>query len=103
MISATHEYVRIPLFVAPLSVLIPPNNRYNLANVNVPMDDTHTLFHFIAWGEGEDVPDAAAWREFCGAEPGHDIDPWFRKRRNRANNYLQYRMGTKEGTSLTGV
>ncbi|HWH39501.1 MAG TPA: Rieske 2Fe-2S domain-containing protein, partial [Usitatibacter sp.] len=40
--SATHDYIRVSLFVAPFTVLIPPNNLYNLANVNVPVDDTST-------------------------------------------------------------
>ena len=34
--SQTHDYVRITAFVAPITVLIPPNNVYSLANVNVP-------------------------------------------------------------------
>src|SRR5262249_13084235 len=37
--SETHEYIRVSLFVAPSTVLIPPNNLYRLANVNVPIDD----------------------------------------------------------------
>src|SRR5205823_338088 len=49
--AATHQYVRTTLFVAPITVLIPPNDVYNVANVNVPIDDTRTMFHFIAWSE----------------------------------------------------
>ncbi len=100
--SATHDYVRTSLFVAPSTVLIPPNNRYNLANVNVPMDDTHTMFYFIAWGDGEDVPTPAEWRDFCGAIPGVDLDPQWRKKRNRDNNYLQDREAMK-GDDFTGI
>ena len=33
---ATHDYLRITLFVAPFTVLIPPNNRYNLSILNMP-------------------------------------------------------------------
>ena len=51
--EATHMYVRTTLFIAPFTVQIPPNNLYNLAIQQVPMDDTHTAFHFIAWG-GDD-------------------------------------------------
>jgi phthalate 4,5-dioxygenase oxygenase subunit len=43
-----NDYVRISVFVSPFTVLIPPNNLYNVANINVPIDDTHTMFHFIA-------------------------------------------------------
>jgi phthalate 4,5-dioxygenase oxygenase subunit len=100
--SATHDYVRISVFVAPFTVLIPPNNMYNLANVNVPCDDTHTTFYFIAWGTGEGVPTAAQWREFCGATPGKDLDAQWRKVRNRANNFLQDRAAMKAG-DFTGI
>ena len=100
--SETHDYVRISLFVAPSTVLIPPNNRYNLANVNVPMDDTHTTFYFIAWGTGEGVPTPAEWRDFCGATPGVDLDARWRKKRNRDNNYLQDREAMK-ADDFTGI
>src|SRR5436190_8279313 len=72
--SGTHDYVRVSLFVAPTTVVIPPNDRYRLANVNVPMDDTHTMFYFLAWGGGDGVPGPAEWRAFCGATPGVDLD-----------------------------
>ena len=105
--SATHDYVRVSLFVAPSTILIPPNNRYNLANVNVPMDDTHTMFYFIAWSAGsgaedEGAPSPAEWREFCGATPGVDLDAQFRKARTRDNNYLQDRAAMKAG-DFTGI
>ena len=51
--AATNDYMRITVFVAPVTVLIPPNNLYNVANINVPIDDTHTMFYFIAWNEDE--------------------------------------------------
>jgi phthalate 4,5-dioxygenase oxygenase subunit len=101
--SATHDYVRVSLFVAPSTVIIPPNNLYRVANVNVPMDDTHTMFYFIAWGEGDGVPAPAEWRAFCGATPGVDLDMNWRKQRTRENNFLQDREAMKEGTSFTGI
>jgi phthalate 4,5-dioxygenase oxygenase subunit len=33
--AATHDYLRITLFVAPFTVLIPPNPRYNLSILNI--------------------------------------------------------------------
>ena len=103
MNSATHDYIRVSLFVAPFTVLIPPNNMYNLANVNVPMDDTNTSFYFIAWsdqpGAGIDVE---AWRKFCGAQPGVDLDARWRKKRNWDNLYLQDRQAMKLG-DFTGI
>jgi phthalate 4,5-dioxygenase oxygenase subunit len=103
MNSATHDYIRVSLFVAPFTVLIPPNNMYNLANVNVPCGDTATTFYFIAWS---DAPgggiDAEAWRKFCGAQPGIDLDHRWRKKRVWDNFYLQDRGAMKAG-DFTGI
>ena len=69
--AAKNDYVRVTVFVAPIVVLIPPNNLYNVANINVPIDDTHTMFHFIAWNEsGPPGVEQEAWRKFCGAQVG---------------------------------
>ncbi len=47
MNAATHDYVRMTVYVAPFIALIPPNNSYNVATVLGPTDDTHhrVLFH----------------------------------------------------------
>jgi phthalate 4,5-dioxygenase oxygenase subunit len=99
-------YVRTTLFVAPFTVLIPPNTRYNLAILNVPLDDTHTMFYFIAWStrEGGGI-DQEAWRKFCGAQPGVDLDASYRHRRNRDNGYLQDRNAMRLGdfTGMRGI
>lgn len=98
----THDYIRISLFVAPFTVLIPPNNRYNLANVNVPVDDTHTTFYFVAWSDTGPGIDVEAWRKFCGAQPGIDLDHRWRKKRTWDNFFLQDRKGMKLG-DFTGI
>jgi phthalate 4,5-dioxygenase oxygenase subunit len=97
----THDYVRLTLFVAPFTVLIPPNNLYNVANVNVPIDDTHTAFHFIAWG-GAEPPHLEVWRKFNAAQVGVDVDLRFRKVRTRDNDYMQSRLAMKTG-DFTGI
>jgi phthalate 4,5-dioxygenase oxygenase subunit len=102
MNSATHDYVRVSLFVAPFTVLIPPNNMYNLANLNVPIDDTNTMFYFIAWSDSGAGIDVEAWRKFCGAQPGIDLDHRWRKRRNKDNFHLQDRQAMKLG-DFTGI
>jgi len=101
---ATHDYLRITLFVAPFTVLIPPNDRYNLSILNIPIDDTNTMFYFIAWSEGEGI-DARAWREFCRAQVGIDLDASFLPIRTCANNYLQDRQAMKAGnhTGIDGI
>jgi phthalate 4,5-dioxygenase oxygenase subunit len=83
-------------------VLIPPNNLYNLANVNVPRDDTSTTFYFIAWSDTGPGIDPEAWRKFCGAQVGIDLDAKYRKLRTRDNNYLQDRNAMKSG-DFTGI
>jgi phthalate 4,5-dioxygenase oxygenase subunit len=102
--AETHDYLRITLFVAPFTVLIPPNDRYRLSILNIPIDDTHTMFYFIAWSEAEGI-DQDAWRKFCGAEIGVDLDSAFRPLRNKANNYMQDREAMKRGshTGITGI
>jgi phthalate 4,5-dioxygenase len=101
--SATHDYIRTTLFVAPYTVLIPPNNLYNLAILHIPQDDTHTYFYFVAWA-GADKPgiDQEAWRKFCGAQVGVDVDRKFRKFRTRDNDWLQDRQAMRLG-DFTGI
>ena len=101
MDASTHDYLRITLFVAPFTVLIPPNDLYNLSILNIPLDDTNTMFYFISWSDGEGIAQDA-WREFCGAQVGVDLDASFRRTRTRANNYLQDREAMKLG-SHTGI
>jgi phthalate 4,5-dioxygenase oxygenase subunit len=72
--AAVSDYVRSTVFVAPATALIPPNNLYNVANINVPQDDTHTAFYFIAWGHPSQTPDTATWRRFLGQTVGVDLD-----------------------------
>ncbi len=102
--AGTHDYLRITLFVAPFTTLIPPNNLYNLAILNIPQDDTHTLFYFIAWSDKEGI-DQEAWRKFCGAQIGIDLDNNFRRIRTLANDFLQDRSAMKLGnfTGITGI
>jgi phthalate 4,5-dioxygenase oxygenase subunit len=101
--GATHDYVRITVFVAPFTSLIPPNNVHNLSILNIPLDDTNTWLYMIAWA-GEDKPGIGqeAWRKFCGAQLGIDLDPQYRKLRNLQNNYLQDRKAMKLG-DFTGI
>jgi phthalate 4,5-dioxygenase oxygenase subunit len=101
-----HQYVRTTLFIAPFTVLIPPNNRYNLAQMLVPIDDVNTMFYWIAWH-----PDPAkgitqeAWRRFCAATVGEDLDENYRKKRRLENRFLQDRAAMKHGdwTGIKGI
>lgn len=102
--AATHDYVRTTVFVAPFTVLIPPNNMYNVANVNVPMDDTTTAFYFIAWGHPSTTPETETWRRFLRQTVGVDLDARYRPLRNEENRFWQDRQAMKAGnfTGITG-
>jgi phthalate 4,5-dioxygenase oxygenase subunit len=100
--ASTHDYVRSTVFVAPSSALIPPNNHYNVANINTAIDDTHTAFHFIAWGSVESTPDTAAWRKFLHTEVGVDLDASFHPLRSVANDFWQDRQAMASG-NYTGI
>jgi phthalate 4,5-dioxygenase len=99
----THQYVRTTLFIAPFTVLIPPNDQYRLAQMLVPVDDLNSMFYWVAWH-----PDAAKgisqeeWRSFCAATVGTDLDSNYRKLRNFSNNYMQDREAMKRG-DFTGI
>ena len=99
----THDYVRTTLFIAPFTVLIPPNNQYNLAQMLVPLDDVNTMFYWVAWH-----PDPAKgisqkdWRRFCAAEVGVDLHENFTKKRTLKNRYQQDREAMKRG-DFTGI
>jgi phthalate 4,5-dioxygenase len=99
-----NNYVRSTVFVAPATALIPPNNLYNVANINVAMDDTHTAFYFMAWGHPSQTPDTDTWRRFLGQQIGPDLDDTFRPLRSRANKFWQDRAAMKAGnfTGITG-
>ena len=100
----TQAYVRTTVFIAPFTVLIPPNDQYKLAQMLVPVDDVTCMFYWIAWHETKGIGQEA-WRKFCAAEVGPDLDADYRKLRNLANNYGQDRAAMKAGdfTGITGI
>ena len=97
----THNYIRVTLFVAPFTVLIPPNDQYKLAQMLFPIDDENTMFYWIAWHETAGIAQDE-WRKFCAAEVGVDLDANYRKIRNLDNRFLQDRAAMKRG-DFTGI
>jgi phthalate 4,5-dioxygenase oxygenase subunit len=97
----THDYIRTTLFIAPYTVLIPPNDQYNLAQMLVPIDDLNTMFYWVAWHETKGI-DQDSWRKFCGAQVGIDLDDNYRKIRTLENRFLQDRTAMKAG-DFTGI
>ena len=68
----------------------------------VPIDDENTMFYWVAWHPEKGIS-TDAWRKFCGAEIGKDVEPiTFKKMRNAGNNYLQDRVAMKDG-DFTGI
>jgi phthalate 4,5-dioxygenase oxygenase subunit len=100
----SNEYIRTTLFVAPFTVLIPPNDQYNLAQMLFPIDDTNTMFYWVAWHETKGI-EQESWRKFCAAQVGIDLDENYRKVRTLSNNFLQDRQAMKLGdfTGITGI
>src|SRR5438128_5814902 len=99
----TNQYVRTTLFIAPFTVLIPPNDQYNLAQMLVPIDDVNTMFYWIAWHpDPKKWISQEEWRRFCAATVGEDIDEQFMKKRTLVNRYLQDRAAMKRG-DFTGI
>ena len=100
--AQTNDYVRSTVFVAPATALIPPNNLYNVANVNVPCDDVTTAFYFIAWGHPSHTPETETWRKFLGQRLGVDLAQDYTPLRNRQNMFWQDRQAMKAG-NFTGI
>jgi phthalate 4,5-dioxygenase oxygenase subunit len=100
----TSDYIRITLFVAPFTVLIPPNDQYKLAQMLFPIDDENTMFYWVAWHETKGIAQNT-WRRFCAATVGIDLDANYRKIRNLDNRFLQDRGAMKQGdfTGITGI
>ena len=102
MNADVEDYVRVTIYVAPFYALIPPNSDYRSAQVNVPIDDENTMFHFIAFSKGNTAPDQEEYRKILGAQIGIDINERYEPVRNAANNYLQDRQAMKNG-NFTGI
>jgi phthalate 4,5-dioxygenase len=102
----TDQYVRTTLFIAPFTVLIPPNNQYKLAQMLVPIDDVNTMFYWIAWHpDPKKGITQQAWRRFCAATMGEDLNPDYTKKRTLQNRYQQDRAAMKRGdfTGMKGI
>ena len=101
----THEYARVTVYIAPFTLLTPPNASFSLVQYVTPMDDTHTMFHFVAWSD-DSLPghgiDQEVWRARSGSRVGIDVDKNYRNLRTLENRHLQDRQAMKEG-SFSGI
>ncbi|MGD9944728.1 MAG: Rieske 2Fe-2S domain-containing protein, partial [Burkholderiaceae bacterium] len=100
-----NDYARIATFIAPFTVLTPPNATYSAIQFIVPRDDEHCTFYFIAWTDDQtagDGVDEATWRERMGGRVGIDLDDDYWPLRTPANRFMQDRKAMKQG-SFSGV
>jgi phthalate 4,5-dioxygenase len=98
------DYVRVTHFIAPFYAMFPASAGWTSMQFFVPMDDEHTMFHFVQVQHG-----AALDAETCvkrarrsGMEMGVDLDERYRKIRSRENTWMQDRAAMAAG-SFTGL
>jgi phthalate 4,5-dioxygenase oxygenase subunit len=99
------DYVRVTLFIAPFIALFPAANGWTSMQIFVPMDDEHTMFHFVQTRHDKPIDDLTRTRRAkrSGMQLGIDLDPLtYRKIRHRENNWLQDRAAMNTG-SFTGM
>jgi phthalate 4,5-dioxygenase len=98
------SYIRVTLFAAPYISMFPGAKGWINAQIFFPIDDTHTMFHYIQVREGEPLDDEtrANIQKRSGMRPGIDLDDDFRKIRTRENTWMQDREAMKNG-SFSGI
>ena len=93
--------MRVTEFIAPYTSLIPPNNRFRVASVIVPIDDVNSCFYFIAW-DGPEVPTTGEWRAYHRTRRGVDLTDDWAPRGTLENRFLQDREAMRKD-SFTGI
>ncbi len=103
--AQTHDYIRMTVYVAPFTALIPPNNDYNVATAADARPTTPTPRSTSSPGARTGGIDQEAWRKFNVAQPGIDLDAGFNNLRTRENDYGQDRDAMKLGdfTGISGI
>jgi phthalate 4,5-dioxygenase oxygenase subunit len=99
-----NRYIRVTLFAAPFHAFIPGPDGWIFMQMFVPIDDEHTMFHFIRCAP-EPLDEAARMRHltWSGTRPGIDVDADYRKIRTKENNWLQDRDAMRRGESFSGI
>jgi phthalate 4,5-dioxygenase len=100
----SRDYVRVTLFVAPFFSFFPATPGWTNMQFFVPIDDEHTMFHFVQTNHDQPLDELTRMRraQRSGLEMGVDLDADYRKVRSRANNWLQDRAAMAAG-SFTGM
>ncbi|MDP4594448.1 MAG: Rieske 2Fe-2S domain-containing protein [Beijerinckiaceae bacterium] len=100
-----NKYVRVTLFVAPNSSMIPAAKGWGSVQYFVPIDDHTTMFYYILWKRDGaiDAPTRKRYDENMGLHVGSDMDENFVKIRNRENTWLQDRAAMMRGDTFSGI
>jgi phthalate 4,5-dioxygenase len=98
------DYVRVTLFLAPFFSFFPGPAGWTNMQFFVPIDDEHTMFHFVQTHREKPLDDVTRTKrsQRSGLEMGVDIDADYRKVRSRENTWLQDRRAMSAG-SYTGM
>jgi phthalate 4,5-dioxygenase oxygenase subunit len=104
---ASRDYVRVTHYIAPFYAMFPASHGWTSMQFFVPIDDEHTMFHFIQTQHDSPIdPEMRVGRiRRSGIEAGVDLDSDYRKVRTRENTWMQDRAGMAAGsfTGLNGV
>jgi phthalate 4,5-dioxygenase oxygenase subunit len=99
--------VRVTLFIAPFYSFFPGPEGWTHMQAFVPIDDEHTMFHFVQVQHDApiDAPTRKRREERASMRPGIDLDSDYHKTRRRENNWLQDRAAMQAGnfTGIAGV
>jgi phthalate 4,5-dioxygenase len=97
----TEQYVRVTLFVAPITSFIPPPLNPDLpahAQIFVPMDEHTTMLYDVFFSQNGTPVDQTELRKNLHATPGIDLDADYFRLGNRQNRWLQDRKAMKNGS-----
>jgi len=100
-----NKYVRVTLFVAPNSSMIPAAKGWGSMQFFVPTDDHHTMFYYIVWKRDGAIDDATIeqYNTNMGLHVGSDLDEDFVSIRKRENTWMQNRDLMMRGESFSGI
>lgn len=92
-----NQYVRVTLFVAPYTAIIPLGTVQNV-QIFVPIDDEHNYMYNVKFDPTGPLGELALRPSAIGPSDGD-----FGTDRKRANNWLQDRAAMRAGTSFSGI
>lgn len=97
-------YVRVTLFLAPMYAMFPAPQGWGAMQAFVPVDDTHTVFHYFQWRYDEPIDEEGRLRNTtrAGMTVGVDLDADYVKNRTTGNLWMQDRDRMRNG-SFSGI